>query len=322
MRNKVVTKSDLKHAKRVPNTLVFLIASTLLAFSNVLSAQTASLKIAFTFDDLPAHSALPPNTTRAEIARKMVRAFQNEHMPPVYGMVNGALIEKTPEDAIVLRIWHDAGNPLGNHTWSHPHLSQMSAEAFESEITRNEPVISSLMTQGDWHWFRYPFLDEGDTPEKRRLIRKFLAAHGYKVASVTMSFGDYMWNEPYARCVAKNDQQAIATLKSSYLEAADESITRYRGMSQKLYDRNIPYVLLMHIGALDAEMLPQLLHLYRSRGFTFVSLPEAESDEFYYADTHPDQPLRPQSLEGVMKEKGLEVPQRAVALPQFDSMCR
>ena len=111
------------------------------------------------------------------------------------------------------------------------------------------------MTNGDWHWFRYPFLDEGDTPEKRSQVRKFLAARGYKIAAVTMSFGDYMWNEPYARCVAKNDQGAIATLKSSYLAAADESITRYREMSRKLYGRDISYVLLMHVGALDAEML-------------------------------------------------------------------
>lgn len=296
---------------------------TFAASFEVALPQTApTLKIAFTFDDLPAHSALPPNTTRAQIAQKMISAFRNEHMPPVYGLVNGALIEKEPGDAIVLKIWHDAGNPLGNHTWSHPHLSQMSPDAFESEITRNEPVISSVMNKEDWHWFRYPFLDEGDTPEKRAAIRKFLAAHRYKVASVTMSFGDYMWNEPYARCIARNDLQAIATLKSSYLAAADESITRYRDMSQKLYGRDIRYVLLMHIGALDAEMLPQLLHLYRARGFQFVSLPEAESDEFYYADTHPDQPLRPQSLEGAMKEKGLAVPQRTLALPQFDAMCR
>jgi len=321
MRRKPATKLD-SNAKRLPKVLVVLVASFWASSSAVFAQTVSSIKIAFTFDDLPAHSALPPNTTRAEIARKMVRAFQNEHMPPVYGMVNGALIETNPEEAVVLRIWHEGGNPLGNHTWSHLHLSQISVDAFESEITRNEPVISSVMNKKDWHWFRYPFLDEGDTPEKRATVRQFLAAHGYRVASVTMSFGDYMWNEPYARCVAKNDQQAIATLKRSYLAAADESITRYRNMSQKLYGRDIPYVLLMHIGGLDAEMLPQLLHLYRSRGFTFVSLPEAESDEFYYADTHPDEPLRPQSLEGVMREKGLAVPQRAVALPQFDSMCR
>ena len=284
--------------------------------------KDSSLKIAFTFDDLPAHSALPPNTTRAEIAQKIVTALRNEHMPPVYGMVNGALIEKKPEDAVVLQIWHDAGNPLGNHTWSHPHLSQDSPEAFELEISRNEAAISSVMTKGDWHWFRYPFLDEGETPEKRAEVRKYLADHGYKVAAVTMSFGDYMWNEPYARCVARNDQDGIATLKSSYLAAADESITRYREMSQKLYGRDIPYVLLMHIGSLDAEMLPQLLQLYRKRGFKFMSLREAESDEVYRADIHPDQPLRAGSLEGAMKEKGLPSPKRTVALPPFESMCR
>ena len=279
-------------------------------------------QIAFTFDDLPAHSALPSNTSRTEIAQKLIAAFRAEHMPPIYGMVNGALIEKVPGDAEVLKIWHDAGNPLGNHTWSHPHLSQSSVEDFEKEITRNEPVISSVMKKGDWHWFRYPFLDEGDTPEKRDAIRAFLASHKYKVASVTMSFGDYMWNEPYARCVAKNDQQAIATLKSSYLAAADESITRYRSMSQQLYGRDIPYVLLMHIGALDAEMMPELLKLYRDRGFTFVTLPEAESDEFYHVDTDLHQPIRPESLEQAFKDRGLPIPPRGITLPQFDTMCR
>jgi hypothetical protein len=30
-------------------------------------------------------------------------------------------------------------------------------------------------------------------------------------------------------------------------------------MSEQLYNRDIPYVLLMHIGAFDARMLPRLL---------------------------------------------------------------
>jgi peptidoglycan-N-acetylglucosamine deacetylase len=36
---------------------------------------------------------------------------------------------------------------------------------------RNEPLLKSLMGKGDWHWFRYPFLHEGETVEKRRAER-------------------------------------------------------------------------------------------------------------------------------------------------------
>jgi hypothetical protein len=48
-----------------------------------------------------------------------------------------------------------------------------------------------------------------------------------------------------------------------------------------LYGREIPYVLLLHIGAFDAKMLPKLLQLFRDRGFTFITLEEAERDPVY-----------------------------------------
>ena len=137
-------------------------------------------------------------------------------------------------------------------------------------------MLKKLMPGQDWHWFRYPYLHEGETVEKRREVRAWLSAHDYKIAQVTMSFGDYLWNEPYARCMVKHDDAAIAQLHDSYLAAADESLSRYRAMSKAVYGRDIPYVLLMHIGAFDARMLPELLALYRSRGVNFVSLPEAE----------------------------------------------
>src|SRR5579885_870184 len=90
-----------------------------LLFTATVLAQTSNIsppgspKIAFTFDDLPAHGPLPPGITRKAIAAKILAAFRDEHMPPVYGFVNGAAIEKNPGDATVLTMWHDAANPLG-----------------------------------------------------------------------------------------------------------------------------------------------------------------------------------------------------------------
>ena len=40
----------------------------------------------------------------------------------------------------------------------------------------------------------------------------------------------------------------------------------------------------MHVGAMDAEMLPRLIDLYKKHGFTFVTLQEAEKDPAYAAD--------------------------------------
>jgi len=313
--------SLLQFARPAPPALIAasLLASLLLFFALAGIAKPASPQIAFTFDDLPAHGPLPPNETRLVVANKILAAFRAANLPPVYGFVNAATLEKEPDDLAVLQAWRDAGNPLGNHTWSHMNLNQDSLEAFESEIARDEPALTSLMNHDDWHWFRFPYLAEGDTPAKHDAIRAFLSRRGYKIAAVTMSFSDYLWNEPYARCMAKGDSAAIAQLKSSYLSAADANITYYRQLSHTLYHRDIPYVLLMHIGALDAEMLPRLLDLYRSRGFHFITLPQAERNSFYRVDTNPSLPSTPDSLEDLLNSRHLPVP---AAPLDFNSLCR
>ena len=149
-----------------------------------------------------------------------------------------------------------------------------------------------------------------------------MAQRGYKIAAVTMSFGDYQWNEPYARCKAKGDEKAIALLQSSFLSAAEDSISYYRDMSRALNGRDIPYVLLMHIGALDAEMVPRLLSLYQSKGFQFVTLAQAESDDFYGIDT--DLSLGPGAdmLEGLMADRHLTLPAHNPPKVEFDALCR
>jgi peptidoglycan/xylan/chitin deacetylase (PgdA/CDA1 family) len=279
-------------------------------------------KMAITFDDLPAHGPLPPGGTRMEVISKIIAALREAHLPPVYGFVNEARVEEQPADAAVLQAWHAAGNPLANHTWSHMNLNQHTLEEYEQEVVRDEPVLAAAMKDEDWRWFRFPYLAEGDTPEKKNGFRNFLRERGYKIASVTMSFGDYLWNEPYARCKAKGNTTGIEMLEYSYLDAADEDADYFRSMSHTLYQRDIPYVLLMHVGAFDAEMLPRLLQLYRDKGFEFITLPEAERDEFYRDATNLELPPGPETLEGAMGARHLAPPARKDYAAQLDAACR
>lgn len=89
-----------------------------------------------------------------------------------------------------------------------------------------------------------------------------------------------------------------------------------------LYQRDIPYVLLMHIGAFDAEMLSHLLQLYRARGFEFVTLPEAESDKFYRSAVDLSLAPDPETLEDAMKARQLPPPARTDFSAKVDSLCR
>jgi peptidoglycan/xylan/chitin deacetylase (PgdA/CDA1 family) len=301
------------------------VAPLLLAATTASAGHAATpVKIAMTFDDLPAHSALPPGVSRIDVAGRILAAFHDAGTGPVYGFLNGVGEEREPESVGVLSLWRAAGHPLANHTWSHMNLNTNSLADWEADLVRNEPVLERHMAGQDWRWVRYPFLSEGETPAKHAQAREVLKARGYRIASVTMSFGDYAWNEPYARCMAKGDAAAVAILEASFLKAAKDSLDYSRGLSARLSGRDIPYVLLMHAGAFDARMMPRLLALYRDNGVSFVSLEEAERDPFYAADFKTQATAEPTTLENALRAKGLPVPPQAAAWggADLDKMCR
>jgi peptidoglycan/xylan/chitin deacetylase (PgdA/CDA1 family) len=249
-----------------------------------LPAIAAAQELALTFDDLPSHGLLPPGMTRLDVAKSIIATLKAANAPQVYGFINAVKLEQVPEDTAVLKEWRSAGYMLGNHTYSHMSLNDNTVESFEKDIAKNEPVLQSLMGKENWHWFRYPFLWEGDTLEKRNEVRAYLKEHGYRVAQVTLDFEDYAWNAPYARCVAKNDQKSIEWLKASYLSTAGEYIEADQKMSQVVFGRDVKHVMLLHLGAFDAVMLPQLLDLLKQKGFKLVTLQEAESDPAYQSN--------------------------------------
>lgn len=319
MRLRMVRRSNQAPGRKseVVRTRLAAAAFLLSAVSPVSQAQ----QIAFTIDDLPAHGPLPAGTTRSQIAEQVVEALAHAGLPPTYGFINGVRVEESPADVSVLDIWRKSGNLLGNHTWSHMNLNQHTPQEFEQDVEKNEPLLTDKMSGTDWHWLRYPFLAEGDTPEKRAVVRSYLAAHKYRIASVTMSFGDYLWNEPYARCLAKRDTAAVGTLESSYLQAAKYEAQYELQRSQVLFSRDIPFVLLMHIGAFDAHMLPRLLAAYKSMGFRFISLETAERDPFYEGDTTRIGQAGIRDPKAVAVTRKLPVPPASPA-SALDSLCR
>lgn len=300
------------------------LALVLLAFicTAVLVAQQKNPEVAFTFDDLPAHGPLPPGEFRPEPIRSILKTLKTEHMPPVYGFVNGFRTARYPYQAGLLRDWIASGNALGNHTWSHPPFDQTAAKKFIANIAEDEPLLREVDTSGDWHWFRYPYLQEGDTLAKRVAVRDYLFAHHYKIAEVTIDFEDSLWNEPYARCMAKRDDAAVTSLEHSYLRVADEYIGVFRRLSKQLYGHDIPYVLLLHVGAFDAHMLPRLITLFRSDGFEFVTLEQAESDPAYAFDPNIGYLTGGTLQELTANIQKVNFPDNTKPYKELDSMCR
>jgi peptidoglycan-N-acetylglucosamine deacetylase len=286
--------------------------------AGICSAQ----KLAITFDDLPSNGALPPGVTQTQNTNDVLAILKKHHVPSVYGFINAKKLEGNPDGAEALKLWAGA-EPVGNHTYAHMDLEQNSPEAFEREIDENEPVLELLDNKSNWHWFRYPYLHEGDTVEKRRAVRTYLQAHGYRIAQVTLDWEDYLWNTAYARCVAKGDQTSIVWLRASYLATASEFLDLGREQAKLIFGRDINYVLLMHLGAFSSTILPNALDLLHKKGFRLVTLEEAESDPAYQTD--PDVGLHDAGtlLDQMMQVKQIKYPAHAEKpYKQIEAVCQ
>ena len=106
------------------------------------------------------------------------------------------------------------------------------------------------------------------------------------------------------------------------MDTATEYIGLGRKMATLIYGRDIRHVLLLHIGAFDAVMLPRLLNFMKNEGFKFVTLGEAEKDPAYRID--PDVALKDGGtlLDQMMEAKHIKFPQNEKPYEQLNALCR
>jgi len=290
-----------------------------LATGSVAAGSANRLKVALTFDDLPLNGARPASRTQEQITRDVVTVLRKHRIPPSFGFINARGLERNPDGARALQAWIASGNPLGNHTYSHLSLTKGSAEEFEQEILRNEPVLELLTppkARSDWHWLRYPYLHEGDTVDKRRAVREFLRVNGYQVAQTTLDWEDYLWNGAHARCLDKNDQASIEWLRSSYLSEAERWIRAQRNFAKLVWGREINHVALLHLGSFSSAILPDLFALLDREGFDIVTLEEAQRDPIYQSDPDIGAPNGGTLTELMMQAKGIPWPEGLADKPR------
>ncbi len=290
------------------NVPIFLLGLLLCAAAG---AAEPKLEIALTFDDLPVNGGLPPGMTQSQLARDTIKVMKKHRVPPSYGFINADKLERDPDGAQALRVWIAGGHPLANHTYTHLDFTKNTVEEFQKEILRNEPALLLLTPPGakhDWRWFRYPYLHEGDTLEKRRAVRDFLAKRNYRIAQTTIDWEDYLWNSAHARCVANRDQESIAWLRSSYLAEAERWLRVQRDFARQVWGRDIKHVALLHLGSFSPHILPDLFALLEREGWRIVTLEEAQSDPIYESDPDIGAPRGGTLTELMMQAKAISWP--------------
>lgn len=132
----------------------------------------------FTFDDAPNL----PNSDTLRIAETLKELDANAIF-----LVNGMYLE-SEEGRQIARQIHEMGFELGNHTYGHPNLRDLSYEDQYYELNRTNELIAEVTDGAPVRWMRPPFgLFDMDT---------ILICNELGMQLMTWSFG-YDWMENY-----------------------------------------------------------------------------------------------------------------------------
>ena len=243
-------------------------------------------EIAITFDDLPLSASSLPIAEQETITRRLVSALAQRKLP-VIGFVNTRKLQVRGRvdgaRTALLDHWLDAGFELGNHTFSHPDLHRVGAEAYERDIVAGEAPLRDLLARrgATLRWFRHPFLHTGRTLEVRERITAFLTNRGYAIAPVTIDNGEWIYARAYDLAFAAKKTDVQKKLVASYLDYMTDKVAYFEGQAQKLFERDIRHVLLVHANRLNADAFDALADRLTQRGYRFVSLARALEDPAY-----------------------------------------
>lgn len=264
--------------------LCFLSISTVLSlFSSWQAAFAQGRTVAITVDDLPFAGAGAPADISA-FNRELLAAFQ-AHRVPVTGFVIQSRVESLGPTlgTGILKEWISQGFDLGNHSYSHPDINELSPEQIEGEIVRGESTIAPLMREAGKKltFFRFPMNHTGDTKAKHDEIAAFLAQRGYRLATCTIDNSDYLFNDAYVRMLAKRDEAATQKLRLEYLAYTSTEIDYYAALNKQVFGYEPPQVMLLHDNRLNGDVIDQVLRLFDEKQYKFVPLEVAQADAAY-----------------------------------------
>jgi peptidoglycan/xylan/chitin deacetylase (PgdA/CDA1 family) len=246
------------------------------------AAAGAGREVALTIDDLPrgGDGADKGSHTFTEIRDMTERLLAplHEQKIPVTGFVHPGRTElATPDLRRILDLWLDAGADLGNHTWSHADLNRVPVAEYEQDILKAEaallPVVEARGRKLEF--FRYPMLHAGPTAETKGAIAEFLAAHHYRNAPVTFDNSDYMFAALYTR------PEFRARVTKEYVPYLESVVAFFERRSVEVLGREFPQIMLLHASELNSRTMPDILAMFRRRGYRFIALGEALKDGAY-----------------------------------------
>jgi peptidoglycan/xylan/chitin deacetylase (PgdA/CDA1 family) len=234
-------------------------------------------KIAFTFDD---GSVNDMGNFKLETWNQLLLDHLKKHH--LKAVLFSAGYNKTTEKGnYVLSSWNNAGHLIANHTFSHPNFNSknISLEDFELELIKNDSIINKYSNY--YHYFRFPYLKEGNTVEKVQGFRAFLKQKGYKNGHVTIDASDWYVDSRLVKRLKDDPKADISGYRNYYLKHLLNRALYYDSLSVQLTNREINHVILLHHNLAAALFLDDLIQYFEANGWEVMDADKAFKDEIY-----------------------------------------
>lgn len=266
---------------------------------NLFQVRINAGEIALTFDDAPRGSKAL--FTGEERTKRLIESLKKANVPEVIIFVKTSNINES--NVKRLESYVKAGFHLGNHSHSHYWASRVSIDKYLEDITKAHTILSKF--NNFTPLYRYPFLDEGNTKERRDKIREHLAKLGYQNGYVTVDNYDWYMDDLMQKALQEGKSVNFQKLKKLYVELLWESINFYDEVAKQALGRSPKHVLLLHENDLAALFIADLVAHIRDKGWKIISPDEAYKD--LIAKMIPDVLFNNQGrVAAIAREKGFE----------------
>ncbi|HKQ63265.1 MAG TPA: SgcJ/EcaC family oxidoreductase [Candidatus Polarisedimenticolaceae bacterium] len=236
-----------------------------------------------TVDDLPVAAANlhADPADRERVTAGLLDALARHKIHAV-GLVIGGQV-KTPADRALLERWLEAGHELGNHSFSHLDYTRTASDAYIADVERARAELASFLeVHGKTlRFFRFPFLHEGDTPDKLRAMRDYLARTKQRNLPVTYDNQDWSFERPWVEAARRGDDADLAGIADDYHAYLRISVTHHEHRGDELYGRILPQILLLHANAVGAAQWDRLFTWLESTGHRFATADDVLADAVF-----------------------------------------
>jgi peptidoglycan/xylan/chitin deacetylase (PgdA/CDA1 family) len=238
-------------------------------------APVDDVPIAVTIDDLPWIG--PPHGDFSLAATDRLLEGLTSRGVEATGFVN---CDRAEARDPILQRWLDAGMSLGNHSAGHKDLNSADVAEWTEDVRRCDRYLRDI-TAEPVRSFRFPFLHQGPTVERRQAAIDLLDELGYMNAHVTIDTSDYLMAVAYREALAKGDLAEADRVGRAYVEHLVAAARHYRDFARERFGRDVAHVILVHANALNADWLGPALDRLATEGFRFVPLEQALEDPVY-----------------------------------------